>query len=111
MRMETGTFELRDNDMMMRALTDAEINRVAGGIGTATVVVDSQSGPGSSQTATANFTLVTSNTTAAALSLQPLGDWEQRAISVVLCCGRLTRRKRRLAHLQALRARTPVLVR
>ena len=27
MRMETGTFELRDNDMMMRALTDAEINR------------------------------------------------------------------------------------
>ena len=84
MRMETGTFELRDNDMMMRALTDAEINEVAGGVGTATVVVDSQSGPGSSQTATANFTLVTSNTTAAALltaTFRPTGNNAQSASS------------------------------
>jgi hypothetical protein len=32
MRTETGTFELRDNDMMMRELTYAETNEVAGGV-------------------------------------------------------------------------------
>ena len=31
MRYETGTFELRDNDMMMRELSSAELDMVSGG--------------------------------------------------------------------------------
>ena len=34
MRYETGTFELRDNDMMMRELSSAETDEVVGGTGT-----------------------------------------------------------------------------
>jgi len=67
MRMETGTFELRGNDMMMRELTDAEINEVAGGAGSAAVSAIAISGAGSSLTTLAsNFALSTSNTTASA---------------------------------------------
>ena len=66
MRMETGTFELRDNDMAMRTLTDAEINEVAGGTGTAAVQVNSQSAPGSAQTVNGTITLSTNNTNASA---------------------------------------------
>jgi hypothetical protein len=67
MRTETGTFELRDNDMMMRELTYAETNEVAGGVGTAQVVGTAQSGAGSSITTNSGtFTLATSNTTATA---------------------------------------------
>ena len=67
MRIETGTFELRDNDMMMRELTSAETNEVAGGVGTAQVVGIAQSGAGSTLT-TSNgaFTLATTNTSAVA---------------------------------------------
>jgi hypothetical protein len=48
MRYETGTFELRGNDMMMRELTSAETDEVVGGIGFASVSAFSQSGAGSS---------------------------------------------------------------
>ena len=67
MRIETGTFELRDNDMMMRELTSTEMNEVAGGVGTASVVGIAQSGAGSTLT-TSNgaFTLATTNTSALA---------------------------------------------
>jgi len=67
MRMETGTFELRDNDMMMRVLTDAEINEVAGGVGAAAVSATAISGAGSSLTTIAStFSLSTTNTAASA---------------------------------------------
>jgi hypothetical protein len=66
MRMETGTFELRDNDMMMRALTDAEINEVAGGVGTAVATAVSISGAGSTQTVNGTANLATTNTSASA---------------------------------------------
>jgi len=39
MRIETGTFELRDNDMMMRELTYAEMSEVVGGEGVASVAL------------------------------------------------------------------------
>jgi hypothetical protein len=39
MRTETGTFELRDNDMMMRELTYAETSEVVGGEGVASVAL------------------------------------------------------------------------
>jgi hypothetical protein len=64
--METSTFELRDNDMVMRVLTDAEINEVAGGVGTASALAASISGPNSAQTVSGTINLATSNTTAAA---------------------------------------------
>jgi len=66
MRIETGTFELRDNDMMMRELTSAETNEVAGGVGTAQVVALAQSGAGSTLTASGSFTTATTNTSAVA---------------------------------------------
>jgi hypothetical protein len=66
MRTETGTFELRDNDMMMRELTYAETNEVAGGVGTAEVLSAAQSGAGSTLSVSGSFALATSNTTAAA---------------------------------------------
>jgi hypothetical protein len=67
MRHETGTFELRDNDMMMRELSSAETDEVVGGVGTAAVTVATQSGAGSTLT-TSNgaFTLATTNTSAVA---------------------------------------------
>jgi hypothetical protein len=39
MRTETGTFELRDNNMMMRELTYAETSEVVGGEGVASVAL------------------------------------------------------------------------
>jgi hypothetical protein len=68
MRIETGTFDLRDNDMMMRELTSAETNEVAGGVGTAEVVAVAQSGAGSTLTTTNGvFALATTNTSAVAV--------------------------------------------
>jgi hypothetical protein len=67
MRIETGTFELRDQDMMMRELTFAETNEVAGGVGQASVVAQATSGAGSTLTTSGGvFALTTTNTTAAA---------------------------------------------
>jgi len=67
MRIETGTFELRDNDMMMRELTYAETNEVAGGLGVAFVEAQVSSGANSSiMTSNGAFALATTNTTAAA---------------------------------------------
>jgi hypothetical protein len=67
MRYETGTFELRDNDMMMRELSSAETDEVVGGVGTAEVIALTQSGVGSTLTSRGGaFTLATSNTTAVA---------------------------------------------
>jgi hypothetical protein len=39
MRTETGTFELRDDDMMMRELAYAEMSEVVGGEGVASVAL------------------------------------------------------------------------
>jgi hypothetical protein len=65
---ETGTFELRDDDMMMRELTYAETSEVAGGVGTATVFAATQSGAGSSLTSSNGaFFLATTNTSAVAV--------------------------------------------
>src|SRR5207253_991294 len=50
MRYETGTFELRDNDMMMRELSSAETDEVVGGVGTAEVIALTRSGAGSTLT-------------------------------------------------------------
>jgi len=62
MRTETGTFELRDNDMMMRELTYAETSEVAGGVGVAQVIAATSSGAGSTiSTNNGAFTLATSN--------------------------------------------------
>jgi hypothetical protein len=67
MRYETGTFELRDNDMMMRELSSAETDEVVGGLGTAEVVALTQSGAGSTLTSSNGaFTLATTNTSALA---------------------------------------------
>ena len=68
MRYETGTFELRDNDMMVRELSSAETDEVAGGVGTAIVeAAASSSGAGSSLVSNhGSFTLATTNTSALA---------------------------------------------
>ena len=66
MKYETGTFELRDNDLMMRDLSSAETDKVAGGNGFATVTSFSSSAAGSSIFATGSFNLNTSGTTASA---------------------------------------------
>jgi hypothetical protein len=66
MRTETGTFELRDNDMMMRELTYAETNEVAGGVGSAFVFASQTSGAASSSSLSGNFTVATTATTALA---------------------------------------------
>jgi hypothetical protein len=66
MRIETGTFELRD-DMMIRELTYAETNEVAGGTGFASVSAIVQSGAGSTLVSSNTFfSLATSNTSASA---------------------------------------------
>jgi len=67
MRIETGTFELRNNDMMMRELTSAETNEVAGGVSQATVVGQATSGAGSTLTTSGGaFVVATTNTSAVA---------------------------------------------
>jgi hypothetical protein len=66
MRTETGTFELRGDDMMMRELTYAETNEVAGGTGSAFVFASQTSGAASSSLLSGNFTVSTTNTTALA---------------------------------------------
>jgi hypothetical protein len=66
MRTETGTFELRGDDMMMRELTYAETNEVAGGTGNAFVFASQTSGAASSSLLSGNFTVSTTNTTALA---------------------------------------------
>ena len=66
MRTETGTFELRDDDMMIRELTYAETNEVAGGTGSAFVFAQQTSGAASSSLLAGNFTVSTTNTTALA---------------------------------------------
>jgi hypothetical protein len=67
MRYETGTFELRDNDMMMRELSSAETDEVVGGLGTAQVVALTQSGAGSTLTSSNGaFLVATTNTSAVA---------------------------------------------
>jgi hypothetical protein len=66
MRIETGTFELRDNDTMMRELTSAETDEVAGGA-TAFVSAQTSSGANSSiATSGGVFSLATTTTTASA---------------------------------------------
>lgn len=64
MRTETGTFELRDNDMMMRELTYAETSEVVGGVGSAFVFASQTSGAASSSSLSGNFTVATTATTA-----------------------------------------------
>jgi hypothetical protein len=66
MRYETGTFELRDNDMMMRELSSAETNEVAGGVGLAIALEIALSGPGSSLSVSGPLNLTTTNTSASA---------------------------------------------
>ena len=65
--METGTFELRGNDMIMRVLTDAEINEVAGGVGAAAVSASQTSGAGSTLATNGSVVLNTANTAATAI--------------------------------------------
>ena len=68
MRYETGTFELRDNDMVMRELSSSETNEVTGGTGLAFVSATLVSGPSSSAFTTqpgTNFSLSTGPTFAA----------------------------------------------
>ncbi len=60
------TFELRDNDMVMRELSSSETNEVTGGIGVALVQASSASGAGSSQTVNISALLQTTNTSATA---------------------------------------------
>src|SRR5262249_24086489 len=67
MRYETGTFELRDNDMMMRELSSAETDEVAGGVGIAAISAQAQSGAGSTlPTRNGAFALATTNSSATA---------------------------------------------
>ena len=70
MKYETGTFELRDNEMMMRELSSAETNEVAGGTGTVALTAATQStGAGSAISINADYAFATSsNTAVAALS-------------------------------------------
>jgi hypothetical protein len=72
MRIETETFELRDNDM--RELTYAETNEVAGGVGTGLVQAVFSSGAGSSQNVAIAAAISVTNTTAsAAITSQSTG--------------------------------------
>jgi len=66
MRTETATFELHGNDMFVRELTSDETNEVAGGVGTAQVLLAAQSGAASTLSVTGAAALQTSNTTALA---------------------------------------------
>jgi len=66
MRREIGTFELSDNDLMMRELSSAETDGVVGGTGVATVTSGTSSAAGSSILANGSFNLNTSGTTASA---------------------------------------------
>jgi len=62
MRREIGTFELSDNDIMMRDLSSAETDRVAGGTGRATVTAFTSSAAGSSIAVSGNSTTFTGGT-------------------------------------------------
>jgi hypothetical protein len=64
MRYETGTFELRDNDVMMRELSSAETDEVVGGLGLALLTEVAVSGTGSSLTISGPVNLSTTNTSA-----------------------------------------------
>jgi hypothetical protein len=64
MRYETGTFELRDNDVMMRELSSAETDEVVGGLGLALLTEVAVSGTGSSLTISGPVNLTTTNTSA-----------------------------------------------
>jgi len=64
MKFETGTFELRGNDMMMRELSSAETSEVAGGVGVALLTEIAVSGTGSSLTVSGPVNLTTSDTSA-----------------------------------------------
>jgi hypothetical protein len=66
MRREIGTFELCDNDLMMRDLSSAETDEVVGGTGFATVTAFTVSGAGSSIVVSGNSTTRTSGTFASA---------------------------------------------
>jgi hypothetical protein len=66
MRYDKGTFELRDNDIMMRDLSSAETDQVVGGSGIATVTSFSTSAAGSSIVTVGSWNLATSGTTASA---------------------------------------------
>ena len=66
MRYETGTFELRDNDTIVRELSSNETNEVAGGQGTALLQLVAQSGTGSTLNISDAFVVASSNTAAAA---------------------------------------------
>ena len=64
MKFETGTFELHDNDMMMRELSSAETSEVAGGLGLAVVLQIAASGTGSSLTLSGSNNVTTTDTSA-----------------------------------------------
>ena len=89
---EIGTFELRDNDIMMRELSSAETNEVAGGqTGTAIVSAFTQSAAGSSIVATGSFTTATSGSTALAsvslTSISPSGTGNILGVSALALVG------------------------
>jgi hypothetical protein len=67
MRYKTDTFELRDNGTIMRELSSAETNEVAGGTGLASVSAFLEAiGTGSSaHTTSSGFSLSATNTSAA----------------------------------------------
>jgi len=64
MRYETGTFELRDDDVTMRELSSAETDEVVGGLGLALLTEVAVSGTGSSLTISGPVNLTTTNTSA-----------------------------------------------
>jgi hypothetical protein len=64
MRYETGTFELRDNDVMMRELSSAETDEVVGGLALALFTEVAVSGTGSSLTISGPVNLATTDTSA-----------------------------------------------
>jgi hypothetical protein len=66
MRREIRTFELRDNDIMMRDLSSAETDEVVGGTGFATVTAFTSSAAGSSIVVHGTSTTATSGTFASA---------------------------------------------
>jgi hypothetical protein len=85
MKFETGTFELRDNDMMMRELSSAETNEVAGGLGLAVLTEALASGTGSSLSVSGSFALSTSNTSASAALLQNISAiGTQNALAILV---------------------------
>jgi hypothetical protein len=66
MRREIDTFELRDNDIMMRDLSSAETDQAVGGTGFATVTAFTTSAAGSSIAVSGRSVTQTSGTFASA---------------------------------------------